>query len=63
MGLNVGLQSNRGNVGAAPGSVCLGAPLVREFLNLQLSGGYCGYVVFQDQRLGYTFPTPSLCFA
>src|SRR5262245_50957106 len=61
-GLNVALVSNRGTIGAASGQTCFGRPLVREFLNLPLFGGYCGQVGFQDQQLGYVFGTPRLCF-
>jgi hypothetical protein len=60
--LNVGLVSNRGSVGAAPGQVCFGRPLIRDFNNLPLFGGYCAQVGFQDQQLGYIFWTPFLCF-
>lgn len=62
-GLNVALVSNRGNIGAASGQACFGRPLVREFLNLPLFGGYCAQVGFQDQQLGYVFGTPVLCFS
>lgn len=62
-GLNVALVSNRGTVPAAPGQTCFGRPLVREFLNLPLFGGYCGQVGFQDQGIGSVSFTPFLCFS